>query len=140
LGAHGQTEAVVEERKALEIRTDYVDVLELEPLAAEVFDQRGGLRVAQHSFDLRGEDHGLAQAAASGKAQEFGVGRAAPEEIGEARRQLVWVHWRGGLTGRRRVVPLDAIEEGWRDQRRLKGCRDALFERITVFARKSGEA
>ena len=94
LAPHGLAQAVVERRKAFQVRPHHVDILELQPLAGEILHQRGGLRVAQHPRDLRVQHGGLPQIPLRGRAQQFRIGHAAPQEVGEPRRQLVRAHRR----------------------------------------------
>ncbi len=64
------------------------DVPQVEPLAREARDQRARPLVGEHAPRLRLEHRGLAQPARLGEVEQLVVGDAAPQEEGQARREL----------------------------------------------------
>src|SRR5438132_8428104 len=61
----------------------------LQPLSREVFNQRLGPGISEHAPDLRLEYVRTAQRSLLGLAQQFLVGHAAPQKVGEPRCQFV---------------------------------------------------
>ncbi len=79
------------------IGLEAVEIADLEPLAAEIFDQRARFRIEQHAVDLRAEHFGIAETVLPGELEKIIVGQAAPQEIGEARGELEIVEMAGWL-------------------------------------------
>ena len=107
---------------------------ELQPLPAEVFDEPLDLPVLQHALHLRIENLRPPQMATGRNLGQLVIGHARPQEVREARRQLVIVQIiriRDGRRGRPRwLVALDAEEKARRHEHGLHGDDDLFVERI----------
>ena len=89
LPAHGEAQVVLERGETFPVGRDRLQGAELEPLPAEGLHEGTGPGVLEHPTDLRGQDGGIVEGALSGGAEQLLVGHAGPEEIREARGQLV---------------------------------------------------
>ena len=99
LPLHRLAQVGIEVRKRLRVGRHQPDVPEVEPLPAEVVDERLRARIGQHAADLPSEHIRVAQVAALGGGEELVVRDAAPQEEGQARGQLDVRH-RIGRAGR----------------------------------------
>ena len=70
------------------VRSDLVQLGEVEPLEREIVAQRLGPRVGKHPAHLSGQHVGIAEARFGGELQEFLIRQTAPQEEGQTRRQL----------------------------------------------------
>ena len=120
--------SLVNSGKFAGIGLEAVQIAGLEPLAAEIFDQRARFRIEQHAMDLRVEHFGIAQAMLAGELEELVIGQAAPQEIGEARGELEIVEMAGGL---------DAEEETGRNQDGFEGELHSLIDGVGHFRRSA---
>ena len=82
LVAGGGFGAVVEILVLLGVELEEIEAMQAEPLMGESGHEGGRLRVGDEAVDLRAQDGGLVQGVFFGKAQELGVGRGAPKEVG----------------------------------------------------------
>ena len=87
---HRRAESVVELREKFLVRRGQFQVADLQPLSGEIVHQRFCLAVFQHASDLRLQI--FPQHPAFRQSEQFVVRHAAPEEIGQARRQREFVH------------------------------------------------
>src|SRR5690606_26324599 len=88
LGLEGFSEPLVEEWKRVPIRLDGIEIVEIEPAQREIRDEAVRARIVEHPPDLSIEHVALAELAGLGEPKQLVVGPAAPEEEGEARREL----------------------------------------------------
>ena len=105
LATHREAQVVVEPGEPLLVGRRRLQRADLQPLPAELLDQRAGLVVLQHAPHLALEHHGLPQLAPVGEPPQLRVGHARPEEIRQARRELVVAD--GRSRRRRRSTRLD---------------------------------
>ena len=135
LPAHREAEIVLEVGEARAIARDRFERAELQPLPAEVLGQRVRPGIPQHAAHLRRQHHGIAQRARIGGPAQARVRHARPDEVRQARRELVL-----GDPVRRgarpeRLIPLDAEEEIRRHQQRRDADREPLVERLLLLLR-----
>ena len=88
LPAHGLAERVVEVRIDQRQRPSTLHPPQVEPLAGEVHGQRLGARILEHPQDLALEHRRILQPALRGERDESVVGRRAPEEERQPRREV----------------------------------------------------
>ena len=140
LAPHRQPEVVLELRELVAVAREGFERAELQPLAAEVLGERTRLRIAQHPADLEREDLRVAQRPGVGGPPQLGVRHARPEEVRQARRQLVRRDAVRRGRGRDGAVALEAEEEVGRDEQRLDADREAFLERSFLFLCALGRA
>src|SRR6185312_636005 len=118
--------------ECLAIRYVRFDGAELQPLAAEVFDERAGFGVRQHPRYLRLEYGGCAQLARRGGSHQSFIRHAGPQEIRKPGRELVIAERLRAVGGGQAVITLDAEEEVRRDQNSFNRHADSLIPGIAV--------
>ena len=67
---------------------DLVELLDVEPLEREVFDERLRALVGQHSFHLCGQNTRVSESRCFGQLEQLLIGQAAPQEERQPRREL----------------------------------------------------
>ncbi len=126
--SEGLPQVVVEVGEQAQVRSDRIQVAQVQPLAREVAHQASRARVGQHAADLSFEHLGLAQFAALSQVEQLVVRDAAPEEERQARGELDV----GDAVGRVRRdagrVRFDAEEELRVHQHRAQGHLDPRVE------------
>src|SRR5688572_6714379 len=87
LAPHGATQVVVEVRELLDVRPRALQVAQEQPLAREILDERRRSWIGEHAADLLIENALVAQFVLPSELEELVVGRRAPQEEREARRE-----------------------------------------------------
>ena len=117
-------------REQRRVGREQFEVAQLQPLAREILDERGGLRIVQEPLDLRGKL--FAQLPLLSEREEFLVRHRTPEEIRKARREREFVH----RMNRRGVVRLGlnfaAKQKMRRDEHGLQRQLNRLLEAVGV--------
>src|ERR1700722_11887891 len=80
LAREGLPQIVVEIRKDVRVRSNPLQVPQLQPLPGEVADERVGARIGQHALDLLRQDPGPMKPLLTGHGQQLIVRNAAPQE------------------------------------------------------------
>ena len=106
-------------------------LVEAERLPREVVDEALGLRVVEHPVDVPGEDRGVRQPPRPRRVEQPLVGHAAPQEVGQPRRQ------REVVEGARVA---DLVEERRRAENGPQRHADRLEERPSLGEQGLGEA
>ena len=107
---HRLAEVVLEVGELVGVGLGGFERTSLQPLPAELLDQRLRLRIAQHARHLRAQHAWRPQCVRRGEPAQLGVRRARPEEVRQPRRQLVVRH-RLRRSVRRGSRPLEPEQE-----------------------------
>ena len=128
-----RSQRLVEAGERLGIGRDVGQFPGRQPLAGEVLDEGGRLRVGEHPAHLGVEVP--TQLSPSRQGEQLVVGHAAPEEVRQPRGQLVLADRvaRSGLDPGR--VQLDAEQEVGPDEHPFEGQADAVLEPLALLLR-----
>src|SRR4029453_16431231 len=106
-----RSQVVVEFWKGVDVRRHSTQAADLQPLLAEVWDERGRSAIREHAPDLMLEHRPVAKTAALCYCEQLFIRNAAPQEEGQPRRKLQ-VRQPIGCSGRDTGwVPLDPEQE-----------------------------
>jgi hypothetical protein len=128
LAAKRLPEVFVEIREQAHVGSHRVEIPQMQPLRREVVHQRARAAVGEHATDLPLQDCRLAQPSGAGQIEQLIVGNAAPQEKGEARRQLEIADPIRRVRRSADRVPFDAEQELRTDQHGRQGHLDARLE------------
>ncbi len=126
--AHRIRDTIIKIRKKVRVRVHLADVLQAQPLGGKPFAERLGARVSQHLPRDLIQTRRRGQQTLAGRGQQCLVRRRAPQEEGQARRQLVVANAVGLARLHAVGLPLEAEDEVWAREQRLKRGAHAAFE------------
>ena len=133
LGIHGLAQLVVELGKLHRIGMNAIQIAQLQPLAGEVIDERGGFGIKQHAAHLRVQNIGDASGVFSGELQQLRDRACCSTRNRTGAKRVRNRRWDGRLPDRAwdRVQSIDELR---RDQNRFYAEAHRLLKTQAVFS------